>query len=747
MRSSLIYSGVVIFMVGCLMAEPAVGQTVIVQDGEARASLVLAAQPTTKETRAADELQMHISRMSGAVLPIVTSVKESTGIPIYIGSAAPPAERKKLNAHSQDNGALRVHVTPKAVYLVGNTDEGTLYAVYTLLYDLGVRWLIPQEIGLDIPVSATVALQQQDLFDVPAYCGRILQAIGDREWAARNRLGGFNAGAHGLGPKFDREKEPELFYVENGKPTNQERVSSPEVLRRVIEYWRARLKANPDMKYISVGPHDGSGFGDDPWDAEDFDPIIGKTATTDRYIKFFNLILDDLQKDYPDVGLAFYAYTLEMRPPVRETPNPKILPMLAAIALDRFHSIDNPLSWEKKYLRTVIDGWQATGVNMMFRGYLFNLADQGLPFSMIDIVRDEWPFYHSKGFIAMRVECIVNWAYHAPALYLAARLYWDPYQDSAAILDEWFERMYGPAAVAMKEHFAILEEAYVNGDYYTGNVYDVPKIVTPAVRKQLGRTLKRAEKAARSNKRAAQRVHIVRIGYDYGEANFEMMDAFMEGRFVEAKKYHDLIVDKLIPAAIAQKPPVISPRSHVGYFKRFWSLNVTRAYECVSGGNELAVLFPDEWLFFLDPYGAGDKLFLQDPSNGTQPWQPILTRSQTASNQGLRYFKWTGWYRTSFTVPKAFAGRKLHFWMGGVDDTPRVWIDGQELKQLKRGAAPLGRPFEFDATAAVTPGQEQVVVVSVADNSMNELGTFGINGPVMIWAEAPVEANAEDAAK
>jgi UDP-N-acetyl-D-galactosamine dehydrogenase len=44
-----------------------------------------------------------------------------------------------------------------------------------------------------------------------------------------------------------------------------------------------------------------------------------------------------------------------MRPPVREKPNPRILPMLAAIGLDRFHSINNPLSWEKQYLKKVVE--------------------------------------------------------------------------------------------------------------------------------------------------------------------------------------------------------------------------------------------------------------------------------------------------------------------------------------------------------------------------------------------------------
>lgn len=713
-------------------------QTVIVKDGQAVASIVLPASPTKNETLAAKDLQAHVQLISGATLPIINQGAKADGIAIHIGSAGPDDSANKIKSISEDDFALRVLVTPKLVALQGNTDEGTLAATYALLHQLGVRWFMPGPDGLDVIETKTITIQEQDFIDAPKFQGRYLQAIGDNEWARRHRLGGLNTGAHGLGPKFDRKTEPELFYIRDaGGPSNQEKVSEPEVLRRVLEYWREKLAQNPDTKYIAIGPHDGADFGSDPWDANDFDPIMGKVATTDRYIKFFNTVLADLQKDYPNLGLGFYAYTQEMRPPVREKPNPRILPMIAAIGLDRFHSINNPLSWEKKYLKTVIEGWQALGVNLMFRGYLFNLADHGLPFSMIDIIKNEWPYYHSKGFIAMRVECVPNWAYHGPALYLAARLYWDPYQDVDAILEEYWTRFYGPAGSAMKEHFDIVEQAYIHADYYTGNVFDVPKIITPKVRQEMQRTLENAEKVVKNDAKYAARVRVVRIGFDYGEASFKQMEAFMTSDFAEAKKQHDAITDTLIPAAVASVPPVISPRTHVGYYKRFWGNAVVNAGERVEGGREIAAVLPDQWLAFLDPYNAGERLFLYDPTLGTQSWTPLKTWSQSSSNQGLRYYKDTIWYRTSVSVPAKFKGRKLHFWMGGVDDTPRVWIDGKELTVTLKGAAPIGRPWEFEVGDAITPGKEQVVVVKVSDNSVNELGTVGITGPVMIWAEKP----------
>jgi hypothetical protein len=44
-------------------------------------------------------------------------------------------------------------------------------------------------------------------------------------------------------------------------------------------------------------------------------------------------------------------------------------------------------------------------------------------------------------------------------------------------------------------------------------------------------------------------------------------------------------------------------------------------------------------------------------------------------------------------------------------------------------------PFELDATEAVRPGSN-VIVICVANNVVNEVGTGGILAPVMLYAPA-----------
>ncbi len=728
------------FMVNIKVTGAEDGMVTPVEGGVVKAAIVLPAEADENEQLAAEELAGFVERISGARLPIVRDAAAVGGaLPIRIGLSLAADAAQAIEAGGDDPASFLVRVKPDGVWLAGLSSHGTLYAAYELLEQSGVRWFMPGEVGTVVPEAKTVSWRVQETVQHPGFAGRKLSDMrspSEREWYRRMRMGGFDAGAHGLGIRVDREKEPELFMHEDGKPTHHLSVSNPEVQRRVIAHWKSRLEKNPDLKCLPIGPDDGAGFGHDPWDAGDMDPLHGKVSVTDRYIKFYNLVLDELQKTWPDVGIGFYCYAQYMRPPVREKPNPKILPVLAPIDVCRYHAIDNPICPERAYIRDIVEGWQALGTDMMYRGYLFNLADQGLPFSMIRQIQAEYPYYHEQDFRACRVECKPAWGYHAPSLYLAAKIMWDPELDVKALLDDYFQRLYGPAAAPMQAHFERLERAYAEADYHTGNVFDMPHILTPSVMAELASTLSQAEQAAGDDAALAARVKMVRVGYDFGVETLAMMDAINRFDFVEAKTRYDRIQQDIVPGAVKHDPPILSTHYAPGFTKRFWEGTVNSGYERVTGGNEIAVKLPDEWQFTLDPLNGGEALGFYKPGMGDRNWTTIRTYSQSWSNQGLRYYKGEAWYRTTVELPAAYAGRELRLWLGGIDDQAKAWINGVPLEQLARGAAPIGRPWEFDATPALAAGKPNVIVVKISNRAVNELGTGGITGPAMIWAVA-----------
>jgi len=710
----------------------------LVVDGQPRAVIILPDKPQPDEELAAKEIAEYVQKMSGAELEIDRRGLGRYGLEfnIYIGLGLTPQAAEKLTAKGNDPASFLLSVAENGqIHLAGLSPEGTLFAAYELLEQLGVRWCMPGDIGTVIPQAKTLSLRVQETVEVPSFIGRHLQTVADQVWMRRMRLGGLNAGAHNFPISIDRKLHPEMFCEEGGHPTHQVRVSHPEVLRLTVEATLDYFRKHPNEKYMNMGPDDGAGFGSDPWDAADMDPLHGKISVTDRYIKFFNLVLEQVQKEFPDKGIAFYSYSQYMRPPVREKPNPAILPVLAPIDLCRLHSIDNPLCPERAYMKQIIEGWQALGCSVFYRGYFFNLADQGLPFTMIRQIGTEVPYFKRAGIIACRVECMPMWGHHAPSLYLAAKLFWNADADPKAIMADYFEKFYGPVHEPMQAYFETLEDAFEDSDYHTGNVFDMPHILTPKVMAALDKELKTAEKQAAAKSPYAERVDLVRLSHDYGAANLAMMAALNDFKFDDAKVAHDRAVE-LREKGIALKPVLFHPHASRGYLERFWAGTITSGVERVHNGNEIAAKLPDEWLFLLDPLDGGEALGFWTSGMGTHNWASIKTFSTSWSNQGLRYYKGETWYRTTAEVPKRFAGRKLRLWLGGVDDTPTAWVNSQKLEALSRGAAPSGVPWEFDATPAIHPGEPNVIVVKVSNREIDELGTGGLTGPAMIWAAA-----------
>jgi hypothetical protein len=228
---------------------------------------------------------------------------------------------------------------------------------------------------------------------------------------------------------------------------------------------------------------------------------------------------------------------------------------------------------------------------------------------------------------------------------------------------------------------------------------------------------------------------MVRVALEFGKITMDMMAAVNALDFERAKADLDRLEDDIIPEALGHEPLILSWRYAPGFTERFWGGTVESGYERVTGGNEIAARLPDEWLFMLDPLDGGEDLGLWKPQIGTGSWAPLKTWSQSWSNQGLRYYKGVGWYRTTVAVPARFEGRKLGLWLGGVDDQAQAWINGRELPVLVRGAAPSGRPWDFDAADAVRFGAPNVIVVKVSNKNVDELGTGGLTGPAMLWAE------------
>jgi len=88
------------------------------------------------------------------------------------------------------------------------------------------------------------------------------------------------------------------------------------------------------------------------------------------------------------------------------------------------------------------------------------------------------------------------------------------------------------------------------------------------------------------------------------------------------------------------------------------------------------------------------------------------------------------WYRTVFSVPAAYAGKKIWLNFNGINYAAEVWVNGKNIGTLK-GAFIRGL---FDITSRVEPGKEAVLAVRISPQphpGMPAEHTMGAgNGPI-----------------
>jgi len=347
---------------------------------------------------------------------------------------------------------------------------------------------------------------------------------------------------------------------------------------------------------------------------------------------------------------------------------------------------------------------------------------------MMHRLRTQIPLSHELGITGWRVECLAHWGSECPSLYLAGKLMWDHTADTDAILADFYEKYFGPAAGPMAQYFTLVDNAVRDGDFHTGSAYPIPNLYPTAVRTEARTHLAEAAKLAGPNGPYADRV-----------AMFAEVLAYTETfiRMIELRNAHDwqgsadalAQVDALREKLAVYEIELVTKRYGISYMKRFFRSCTEQGYErAVVKGTLLAGL-QDEWAFKKDPGTVGEPLQWYSPDCTGGNWGTLRTSSLSWSDQDLRTYKGDGWYRQTVALPEPIKG-KVFLWVGGVDEKARVWVNGQSF-----GDSP-GRafvPFEFDVTDAVQPGKPNVVVVRVTNTKLNELGTGGITAPVFFW--------------
>jgi len=474
---------------------------------------------TITEKFAAEELQKYLGKITGENFEIKNS-KWYTKFTIAVANQ----EIKGLSLAREEYAIKSVK---KGVVLSGGGDRGTLFAVYDFLERLGCRWYYCDEIDEIVPTltvdEVLKACENLDVVEKPDFAIRMRRfltyditgvgtALGDNtmadlprriDWMCKNRINMFQygidhsktcfdhwpsykkvfgelekrdmvigAGGHAYFmflPDSEFSKHKDWWPERDGerKKAGQFCTNNKEAVDYYINNIIEFLKDNPEVKYLTAWPADTGGWchcelcGDD-------------TTIAERYMKLGRETIERVHKEVPDVTFAHFAYGSHLEPPKTERPAPGTMVSVCTWGRDfaqtfpQMSAVDN---YENNLFKNAFATWRKIcdecKCNMILHEKYFRHLGLGFHPLPLDMLQGDIQYFKQQrldgfelpmGFMGRRTKAL--------NFYTTCKLIWDTDVDVNSIVNDYFDKCYGPVANVMRQAYENVELAQPDLKYF-----------------------------------------------------------------------------------------------------------------------------------------------------------------------------------------------------------------------------------------------------------------------------------------
>lgn len=429
----------------------------IVNNGQEKAVIIVAGNADAQTTKAANLLAEYVKKSTGAQFAIISEEQFDTAsglIPIFMGESALLQDSSlsdSLQELKQDGFIIRTY--EDRIAIVGTTLWGTLFAANEFLERyVGVRWLMPGEIGEDVPEYSELNIPLGELVKEPVFKDRMISPIIpgqttrfpiQTEWAERNNTRYSIFFHHQLHTYFPASKygttHPEFYPKRNGVPYIppagvttgwQPCFSVPGTVDAAVQGVIEFLTRNPNAPSVSLGVNDSGGFC-----AEDFQ-VPGKTLS-DVYFDWVNQVVEKVLQTHPDTWFGLLAYGPLEEPPTFAL-HERVVPF---VTKDRMAWSDENTEAAGK---SRAEQWAQVASNMGWYDYTYG-SPYALPRVYPHLMAEYFQISAQNNVSSHYTELYPNWS-EGPKAWVMAKLLWDPNQDVDQLLDEWYTRAVGESA-------------------------------------------------------------------------------------------------------------------------------------------------------------------------------------------------------------------------------------------------------------------------------------------------------------
>jgi len=488
-------------------ANAGAAQVTIAYQGKSTFSIVLPQNAPTSIQAAAQELQKDIFLATGATLLVTRDDAPINGNIISLGMTK-QAQKAGISATEIAPEGFRIVTQNGNIFIIGpdtadgaltdegGTSNGTANGVYTFLEKyLGVRWLMPGDLGTDIPRKSIFYIKEVDYQEAPFLINRREPYIQNekpavQQWEARQKLGYSFRINHGhnwietITPNY-YEKHPEWFAMRNGKrvpPKGNYKLEStdPQVVQFFADKAIADLKAHPEMNTFSLSPSDGRGWSESPESQALYDPAPeGYTAhsVTPLILKFYHDVAQIVTRELPHAKLAGYIYADYLYPPHQGgmTLPANFYPVIAP-SIDYGYKLYRPDVQQD--FNDLLAEWSKVTPHLFYYDLPNRLRQSsGLMTPMApEIYNYIFPRLVKNNVKGVYIYGIDTWSQAAMSNYVLAKMMWNPHLDAYQLQREWLRRAYGKAAGAkMEVLYKHLDKWF--SDYYKKN-HDASYVLT-----------------------------------------------------------------------------------------------------------------------------------------------------------------------------------------------------------------------------------------------------------------------------
>jgi hypothetical protein len=613
------------------------GPVQLVVGGKSNYVIVLPRDADADETRAADFLRNHVSKISGCELPVVYSDTLAGGHSIIINKSPEIATADGFSVTTAGNTLL----------IKGGNGRGVIYGVTEILSSyLGIRYYSPDFVV--VPQSANIVLPALDIRGSSPNTYRNIngQFARDPDYRDFHRLhttddmfgrGYYVHTFHSLVPWEEYfEEHPEYYAWMNGRRTvGQLCLTNHDVFELTVKKLRHEMELQPDRLVWSVSQDDNTSY----CQCESCSQIIEEEGSASGpIIRFINRVADE----FPDKVISTLAYQYSRQAPVVTRPRNNVQIMLCTIELNRSLPIETDPS-SASFLKDLKD-WGRISNHIYLWDYTVNFDYHITPFPNLHVLQPNIRLFVNNNVKEHFQQSNTGNGHEFSELksYLLSKLLWNPDVDENEIIREFTDGYYGPAGNWIRKYIYALEtEILKTGEWLF--IYGPPSdhqntFLSEENIAAYNRFFDKAEKAVAGHPDYHLHVRTARMPLQYAVMEIGKDDMFgsrgwyseVNGKFVLNQKMAGLLESFYQTCTDSRTTSLnernFSPEEYYKVTKRFLDVQVDG--NLAFGKKVTADPLPAE------RYSRGDPAFLTNGVRGADDFKQ----------------NWLGWKATDFTL-------------------------------------------------------------------------------------------------